>query len=318
MTAPLLSVSALTVTIGGKSILSDVTLGVARGAVLGLFGDSGSGKTTLLHAICGLDAPGAAVCGQIQFDGHSLIGMPPDVRSRLGIGVVLQTLGLFEDRTVFENVIYGLRRRAVCSREARARVEETLVFLRLSEFAYRRPGSLSGGQRQRVALARAIVYRPLLLLLDEPLRGLEEELRLEFLAFIRAIGRQGTTIVFVTHDGLELQLTADHVITLASGRLVGQESRRAERPFTSLEGQYRIRGSDGGTGEVLCGLRLADASAFEDVLEVEAHEWRPLGGRRAAALVSRPGGPPAWLLFDDLPQGTLPTGVIAIAGKRKG
>jgi ABC-type sulfate/molybdate transport systems ATPase subunit len=318
MSDPLLSVSGLSVRTGEREIISDLSFDVDEGSVLGLFGDSGCGKTTLIHAICGLTPPGMLTTGEITFKGRAIGDAPPEVRSRLGLAIVLQSLGLFEDRSVYRNVAYGLERRGLPAAAVASAVDETLAFLRLSELADRRPHQLSGGQRQRVALARAIAYQPSLLLLDEPLRGLQDELRLEFLAFVRQLARDGTTIIFVTHDRMELQLVASRVVTLKDGRLTGSETRSALHPFGLLADRFEVIASDGAVEEFRR-PRLA-APGADDAIPFEALEWRPLGGGRAAALMRRPDGPVSWVIFDDLPRhaSSLPTGPILVSGERKG
>jgi len=320
MTTPLLAVKGLSVRAGLQQVLENVSFELDAGRILGLFGDSGAGKSTLLHAICGLDAPGLTLSGSILFDGRPVVGMSPEARSHLGMGIVLQGLGLFDDRTVFENTVYPLRRRKVPVLEAQSRVEEVLAFLGLDALSGRYPHQLSGGQRQRVALARAIIYRPLLLLLDEPLRGLQEELRYDFLAYLGAIAAQGTTLVFVTHDRQELQLVADELIVLKDGTA---SSRQLPAPagFAALESAFPITGRSGGCAVRLGNLRIAGPGDQDlGAVEVITRSWRALGGATRAALVEHPGGELGFLIFENLPQdpSTLPLGPIRVIGNQKG
>lgn len=320
---PLLSIKNLTVRMGDRTILSDVSFDLHQGEILGLFGDSGSGKSTILHTIFGLHPRNVEVEGDIVMDGRSLMHDPPEVRSHRGMGIVLQDLGLFDDRNVYDNVAYPLRRRKWNEEKISVAVKDVLSFLHIQDLAQRHLHRISGGQRQRVALARSLVYQPRVLLLDEPLRGLQEELKLQFLAYIRTIGRyRETSIVFVTHERHELELVAHSIIKIDHGRLLSQERSVDGERFSTLAPVVRIPdpGNPGHHYRVM-GLRLflsGTLAVDETETFIDIQEWRLLSDGRYGALVQFGSGEPGWFLFDPLNAKTrdLPLSKVRVAFKK--
>ncbi len=154
---------------GPLTVLNDVSTSVAAGEFLTLLGSSGSGKTTLLRIIGGLIEPDS---GRIRVGGRDITRLPPEQRD---IGFVFQNYALFPHMTVAENVAFSLSVRRLVRADAAARVTEALSLVGLRDLGARYPGQLSGGQQQRVALARALVFRPSMLLLDEPLGALDRQ-----------------------------------------------------------------------------------------------------------------------------------------------
>jgi len=213
-----LSVRDLHVTLGKNHILKGVSLDVNQGEIVALLGPSGSGKTTLLRSIAGLELPtqGAIRIGeQTVFDAAGKIEVPVEKRS---LGFVFQSYALWPHRTVFENVAYGLKLRKVPSGEVRERVQEVLRNLGLADLGERHPHQLSGGQQQRVALARSLVYKPQVILLDEPLSNLDAKLREEARIWLRQlIIDLKLSAVCVTHDQAEAMAMADKVVLLKDG-----------------------------------------------------------------------------------------------------
>jgi ABC-type sulfate/molybdate transport systems ATPase subunit len=213
MTA-VLALHDYTVRVAGQILIERLDVEVGPGEVLGVFGDSGSGKSSLLHLIAGLSNRPFTGEGDLLLHGEEIGALDPARRSLKGISIVLQDLGLFANRDVSENVAYPLFRRRWPADRVRERVHESLARLGLEGLEGRHPGELSGGQRQRVAFARALSYGPSLLLLDEPLRGLQDELRYDLLAMLRALCSEGMAIVLVTHDREEVALIADRIVCL--------------------------------------------------------------------------------------------------------
>lgn len=196
-----------------------VSLDIRSGEFLTLLGPSGSGKTTTLMMIAGFETPTA---GDIAIDGRSVVGMPP---YRRNIGMVFQSYALFPHLTVSENVGFPLKQRGVGRAERAKRVAEALELVQLPGYGERYPRQLSGGQQQRVALARAIVFRPRLLLMDEPLGALDKQLREALQLEMRRLHADlGITFIYVTHDQEEALTMSDRIAVMNEG-LVAQVGR---------------------------------------------------------------------------------------------
>ena len=186
---------------GGFVGVNDVSFTVENGEFLTLLGPSGCGKSTTLAAIAGLDRP---TSGSIRaddvtfFDGATGEYLSTEKRN---CGLVFQSYALWPHMTVARNVAFPLELRKVTASEISRRVEEVLKLVELGPLADRYPHQLSGGQQQRVALARTLVYRPSILLLDEPLSNLDAKLRERARGWLREIQeRVGVTTIYVTHD----------------------------------------------------------------------------------------------------------------------
>jgi putative spermidine/putrescine transport system ATP-binding protein len=235
----------------------DVTLDVVEGEFLVLLGPSGCGKTTTLRMIAGFIEPSG---GAVRIGGQDITAQPPWKRNT---GLVFQSYALFPHLTVNQNVGFGLEMRKVPQAEIGERTAEALRLVRLDHLGERLPRQLSGGQQQRVALARALVFRPDVLLLDEPLSNLDAKLRHEVRVEIRELQRQlGLTTVMVTHDQEEALTMADRLVVMSEGsvRQVGTQRDLYERPAdrfvagfvgrsTFIDGQVRDKGlfhTDGG------------------------------------------------------------------------
>jgi len=199
---------------GSVKAVEDISFEVPAGSFLTLLGASGSGKTTVLRMIAGFEPEGR---GRIEIGGVEVSELPAHRRD---IGMVFQRYALFPHMRVAENIAFPLRQRGVSRDERDARVEEMLRNVGLSELAGRRPSQLSGGQQQRVALARALVFRPRVLLLDEPLAALDKQLRDQMQGEIRALQRRlHITTVYVTHDQTEAFALSDRVAVMNAGRI---------------------------------------------------------------------------------------------------
>ena len=207
-----ISISNLTVSYGSENVISGLDLDIAEGSFFTLLGPSGCGKTTLLRTIAGFVG---ATAGRIAFSGRDVTQLPPHRRD---IGMVFQDYALFPDKTVFENVAYGLRARRVREAEIRQKVPAALERVGLGHLAQRRPAALSGRQRQRVALARALVIEPQVLLMDEPLSNLDAKLRIQVRETITELQREARiTTVFVTHDQEEALSMSDKIGVMNRG-----------------------------------------------------------------------------------------------------
>ena len=191
-----------------KAFLRGVNLRVGSGSRISLVGPSGSGKSTLLRVIAGIEQP---VLGRVLIDGVDVTTTPPHQRR---VGMVFQDNQLFPHLNVGENVGYSLR---IARRKDRSEVvREMLELVGLSNYEKRDVVTLSGGEQKRVAVARALAASPAVLLLDEPLTGLDEALHDRLLDDLIALfDRRGTTVVHVTHDITEARHLSSRVIDIA-------------------------------------------------------------------------------------------------------
>jgi ABC-type Fe3+/spermidine/putrescine transport system ATPase subunit len=195
--------------------LRGVTLSVAPGEFLTLLGPSGSGKTTLLRIVAGLLQP---TSGAVFVGDRDVSILPPRERE---MGFVFQNYALFPHLTTFENVAFPLELRGVDPKETRQRVLDILHMVELAGFENRYPNQLSGGQQQRVALARAVVFRPSVLLMDEPLGSLDRQLRERMQIEIRRLQRElGITTIYVTHDQQEAFSMSDTIVIMRDGEIL--------------------------------------------------------------------------------------------------
>ena len=222
-----IDIRALEKRFGNVRAVDDVSLTIEAGEFVALLGPSGSGKSTVLMSIAGFERPTA---GKIIIDGVDCTTLPPHKRN---IGMVFQHYTLFPHLSVADNVAFPLKMRGISRSERRRQAETALETVRLSGYGDRMPKQLSGGQQQRVALARAIVYRPRVLLMDEPLSALDKNLREEMQLEIKRLHSElGLTVVFVTHDQGEALTMADRIAILKAGKLqqVSPARELYERP----------------------------------------------------------------------------------------
>ncbi len=190
----------------------DVSLAIDPGSFFTLLGPSGSGKTTTLMMIAGFAAP---TRGEIFVDGVPVAGLPPQKRD---LGMVFQSYAVFPHLTVSENIAFPLEVRRVPAADLRRRVGEALELVRLAGYERRLPRQLSGGEQQRVALARALVFRPRVLLMDEPLGALDKKLRAHMQLELKHLQRHlHVTVVYVTHDQEEALTMSDRVAVMRQG-----------------------------------------------------------------------------------------------------
>src|SRR5580658_6363265 len=196
----------------------DIALSCDPGLTI-LFGPSGAGKTLTLHSIAGLVRPDAGrilLGGEILFDAQRRVHLAPRHR---GVGYVFQNDSVFPHMTVEENLLFPLAHMGPLERRRRCRT--LLETFRLAPLASRYPRGLSGGEKQRVAIARALAAEPRLLLLDEPARGLDHELRLDLYAVLRDVRAQyHIPILLVTHDRDESFRLGERLVIYRAGRIV--------------------------------------------------------------------------------------------------
>ena len=204
----MLKVSKLSVEFGNTTLVDDISFTVPTGDTLAITGPSGIGKTTLLHAICGIVR---ATHGSVHIDNVDITSLPTHKR---GIGLVSQTGDLFPTMTTSQNIEFGLRIAKMPQKERTTRVKELLELVGLAHLAHRNVAELSGGESRRIALARALAPRPRVLLLDEPLSGLDQTTHDALMSDLaRVLKQTATTALLVTHDHSEAEVLAESIFT---------------------------------------------------------------------------------------------------------
>ena len=231
---PLLHVDGATLAFGGVRALSEVRFTVAPGSITSLIGPNGAGKTSVFNTISGFYRPAA---GRIVFDGQDITRVPAPKRAALGLARSFQNIALFRGMTVLDNIKLGRHAHlktnvlqallyvgAARREEAalRAEIEERIIdFLEIDHIRKAPVASLSYGLQKRVELARALAMKPRLLLLDEPVAGMNREETEDMARFILEVRREwGVTVLMVEHDmGMVMDLS-DHVVVLNFGQVI--------------------------------------------------------------------------------------------------
>jgi len=231
--APILNVSAVAKRFGGVVAVRDVSLDVPQGSIVSVIGPNGAGKTSLLNMISGFYRPSA---GTILFEGREITHKRPSEIAALGIARTFQNIALFGGLSVLDNIMLGrhvhmragvlrsviywgpARREEIAHRE---RCEEIIEFLRLQDIRKQPSGSLAYGLRKRVELGRALAVEPRLLLLDEPMGGMNQEEKEDMVRFILDVNQErGVTLLLIEHDMGVVMDISDHVVVLESGRRI--------------------------------------------------------------------------------------------------
>ena len=224
----MLDVVEVSVRFGERVVLDRLSLHVDEGEVVAVLGPSGAGKSTLLRIIAGLWLPDSGV---VELDGVDITQRPAHVRN---IGMMFQDEQLFPHLDVAANIAFGPRMHRWPALEIAGRIDDLLGLVGLDGFGTRRVDRLSGGEKKRVALARSLAPRPALLLLDEPLTGLDRELHDRLIAELAEVLRAtATTAVLVTHD-------RDEAATLATRVVQWSDLQSPSRPGTEYPAQPEI------------------------------------------------------------------------------
>jgi len=216
---PVLEVKNLRRTYGDAVGVEDVSFSIYPGEIVTLLGPSGCGKSTTLRSVMGLEhADGGSIVYRGRVVESATSSVPTHKRE---MGMVFQSYAIWPHMTVAENVAYPLQLRKWKKAKVADAVREVLRLVGLEQFHDRPATRLSGGQQQRVALARALVYRPGLLLLDEPFSNLDARLRDEMRSEVKAIQREiGIAVLFVTHDQQEALSMSDRIVMMRAGRVL--------------------------------------------------------------------------------------------------
>jgi branched-chain amino acid transport system ATP-binding protein len=222
---PVLRASGVSVSFGGVRALVEADLEVRDGQLVGLIGPNGAGKTTFIDAISGF----VRCRGRVELDGHDLSGLAPHARARRGLARTWQSIELFDDLTVRENLTVASHRPSVWSSakevlskpfESSLAIDDTLALLGMEAVADESPADLAQGRRKLVGVARALAARPRLVCLDEPAAGLDTRESAELGRRLREVTAAGTSMLLVDHDmGLVLSIS-DYVVVLEFGRVI--------------------------------------------------------------------------------------------------
>jgi branched-chain amino acid transport system ATP-binding protein len=250
-----LQIRNISLSFGGIKALRNISFEAYDGEILAVIGPNGAGKTSLINSINGFYHPQE---GAILFEGKDISHVPPHQRARLGISRTFQNIALYTNATVLDNLmaarhihmkrtnmITGAIFKGAAEREEiehRRRVEDIIEFLEMENIRKSRVGSLSYGLRKRVELGRALALEPSLLLMDEPMAGMNVEEKEDMARFILDIHeRQGTTIMLIEHDiGLVMDIS-HRIVVLDFGEKIGEgtpdEIRRDDRVIKAYLGQ---------------------------------------------------------------------------------
>ena len=208
----------------GVTALTDVSVEVDKGEFVFIVGQSGSGKSTMIRLLLKEEE---ATKGDIYVGGKNLSKMSSwDVpKLRRNVGTVFQDYKLLTDKTVFDNVAFGLEVIGKPKHVIDQRVPEILEYVGLGDKLNNYPDELSGGEQQRVSIARACVNRPLVLLADEPTGNLDPATSVDIMRLLDKVNRIGTTVVMATHDQAIVDAMRKRVIELDKGHVVRDQSR---------------------------------------------------------------------------------------------
>jgi len=235
-TQPLLSVDGVTLAFGGVKALSGVSFDVAPGSITAVIGPNGAGKTSLFNTISGFYRPNN---GSVHFKGQDITRLPAPKRARMGLGRSFQNIALFRGMTVLDNIKLGrhahlktnvldalfyIGRARREEAELRADIEERIIdFLEIDHIRHAPVSALSYGLQKRVEMARALAMQPEILMLDEPVAGMNREETEDMARFILDVRAEwGVTVLMVEHDmGMVMDLS-DHVVVLNFGQVIAQ------------------------------------------------------------------------------------------------
>jgi ABC-type branched-subunit amino acid transport system ATPase component len=231
----LLDVSGLRKEFGGLVAVNDVDFSIPRGAIRSLIGPNGAGKTTFFNMITGVYKPTAGV---VVFDGHDVTGKPPHHVTERGIGRTFQNIRLFQEMTALENVLVGMHCRLKAGilggvvrgprtrreeREARETARELLAYCSLARKDDDYARNLSYGDQRRLEVARALATQPKLLLLDEPVAGMNPQETLEFTSFVGTLrAERGLTVLLIEHDMKVVMEVSDDITVLEFGTKIAE------------------------------------------------------------------------------------------------
>lgn len=281
---PILVADDVTRRFGGMTAVDVGHLEVQRGAITALIGPNGAGKTTLFNLLTGFDQPNT---GRWSFEGRSLGGVPAAKVARAGMVRTFQLTKALSRMTVMENMRLGASDQPGESllqalvpavwrpreREITAKAEELLDRFRLLDKKDDFAGSLSGGQRKLLEMARALMSDPTMVMLDEPMAGVNPALTQSLLGHIQGLRDTGTTVLFVEHDMHMVRHISDWVAVMAEGRLVAEGPPASVMANPAVVDAYLGAHHDTDLGDdALLSDEVAEELEAEAEAEAEAHE----------------------------------------------
>jgi lipopolysaccharide export system ATP-binding protein len=222
-----LSLKRVAITIGGRPLVSDVSLELNPGEVVGLLGPNGAGKTTTFNLVTGLLRPDR---GEVLLDGSSVAELSMPSRARLGIGYLPQEASVFRNLTVRDNLSLALQQSGTSPHQRRARLEGLITEFHLASFQHRRGFQLSGGERRRCEVARALAVGdsgPRYLLLDEPFAGVDPMAVSDLQQLIDGLRNRGMGLLITDHNVRETLAITDRAYILTDGRILAAGTSEA-------------------------------------------------------------------------------------------
>jgi branched-chain amino acid transport system ATP-binding protein len=257
----MLQLSKVSKRFGGLAVLQDVSFAVPAGKVFGLIGPNGAGKTTVFNLVTGLLAPSG---GAIALDGASLVGLKPHRITRMGVARTFQNIRIFKEMTLAENVIVGMHAQLgygaafgvpsllfalpgfrAQEKRARERARELLALVGLERKAHDIADNLSYGDQRKLELARALATEPKLLLLDEPVAGMNTGEKVELMAEIERIAARGYTVFMIEHDMRFVMGLCERIAVLNFGRIIAEGTPEQIRNDPAVIEAYLGREDDG-------------------------------------------------------------------------
>jgi branched-chain amino acid transport system ATP-binding protein len=215
----ILTVNSITKRFGGLTAVSNLSLSVEPGEILGVIGPNGAGKTTAFNMICGYYKPTE---GQVIFDGQDITGKRPDQVCKLGIARTFQVVKPFAHLSVLDNVMVGAYNRTNRDDEARSKAQQIIDFLGMSRMSNQQAGSLSVAGRKRLEIAKALATEPKMILLDEAMAGLRPTETDEIIELVRRVNEQNVSMLLVEHVMKVIMSLADRVIVIHHGEKIAE------------------------------------------------------------------------------------------------
>ncbi len=277
MQQTILEIKNLSKSYGDLRALANFSLDLAKGEVLGLLGPNGAGKTTLISILSGTLR---GFSGSVAFKGQDLFA---DRRLKNLIGIVPQEMAFYEDLSAMENLLFWGGLYDIPAPELKQRARELLALVELSARAKEPIKKFSGGMKRRLNIAIGLVHRPELLLLDEPTVGIDVQAKVSILEIIRGVGREGTSVVFTTHQLAEVEQACTRIAIMDKGAILAQGTLAelirivGEKEIVEVSGEFTadafsaiIRQSDGDGMEILSVADNQAHLAFADSQRIPA------------------------------------------------